>query len=241
MTSNEIIAKIKTRGYWRIVFEPLEFIPDKYPISDCKELVNKNKVSMRGWDYPHYPVRQDDDSKLEPGNNYWQGWIDWERYKEFWRFYQSGQFVHYLGVREDWSEDIIFKNMWEQGDRTIKPGEALGVVSTTFLMTEIFHFLSRLMIDGVYQTGVKVKISLINTSNRQLFIESFDRVPFTSPRTTAGSELNYEITLSKGDLLTDINKAAEQVIVFFYKRFGWDPPNIEVIKSDQEKLVSGRL
>ena len=40
--------------------------------------------------------------------------IDWENYVEYWRFYQSGQFLHLDGMKEDWMEQ---REMYDSGDR----------------------------------------------------------------------------------------------------------------------------
>lgn len=51
MTGNEVIEKIKTKGYWEILFEPLgEKIIERF--SKCKELMINSSVELRGWDSP---------------------------------------------------------------------------------------------------------------------------------------------------------------------------------------------
>lgn len=240
MKSEDVINKIKTKGYWRILFEPVE-IENLNPLSKCKELVEKNHIQMRGWDYPHFPIRIGDDSQLETGQNYYQGWIDWDNHIEFWRMYQSGQFVHYLALREDWSQDLRYQSMWRKEDLTPSEGEALGVTGTIFQITEIYNFLSRLCQDGVYKNGVKVSISLKNTENRTLIIESFNRVGFSTPKKTVAKEIPFEQTHIPEEIIKDPNELALQIIVKLFQIFQWEQPNIEVIKSDQEKLISGRL
>ena len=72
------------RGYWRINFEPLVYEKKLDNLGVCKEVVEKNMVSLRGWNYPHFPHRVGNDAGLEPGSNYYEGWISWFNHREFW-------------------------------------------------------------------------------------------------------------------------------------------------------------
>ncbi len=240
MTGNEVIEKIKTKGYWRILFEPLgENIIE--PFSKCKELMINSSVELRGWDYPHIPKRTGDDTAFEPGNNYWQAWLDWKEYAhfEFWRFYQSGQFIHYRAISQDWEDNVVYKNMWEH-DTPLKSGEFLGVVGTTFLITEIFQFASKLASEGIYDEGLKISISIHNTAGRKLFVDSQGRIPFTSEKKTAANEITHSSVYSKEDIINLPSQKALDFILFFFERFGWEP-NPKMIEDDQEKLINRKI
>ena len=241
MRYQDVIKTIKSRGYWRISFEPLN--GNKLTLAQCKGLVQKDAVHLRGWDYPHIPQRQGEDTALEPGDNYWQGWLDWqgENHKEFWRMYQSSQFIHYLGLREDWIEELKMGNMWQREDETFSSGQALGVVATTYQITEIFEFLSRLMIDGLYEEGVKVTVALRNTQGRRLAVDNFQRVGFSTPKITSGENISFSKQYTKDEIVSDPKGKSLEAIVHLFERFGWSPPNIEVIKSDQEKFLEGKI
>lgn len=243
MKYQEIIDKIKIKGYWRIIYEPLVFNERSISLSKCKELVDKNSVQLRGWDYPHVPIRIGDDTAIEPGDNYWQAWLDWqdEKHKEFWRMYQSTQFIHYLGLREDWLDNYAIKSLWDQHEQSFKPGEALGVVGTTYQITEIFEFLSRLMKDDLYKEGVKLTISLNNTQDRKLVVDQFQRVGFMSPKKTSAEKIEFSEEYSKEDILSDTKGKAQEAIIYIFERFGWNPPNIEAINSDQVKFLEGKI
>lgn len=242
MTHEEVIKTIKSKGYWRISFEPLEYIEQAIQLSKCKELVEKNSLHLRGWDYPHVSHRQGDDSKLEVGANYWQSWLDWkgENHKEFWRMYQSTQFIHYLALREDWLDGYRQRNIMSD-DSYVREGEGLGVVATTYQITEIFEFLTRLMTDGLYESGVKVSIALHNTRNRSLLVDSSHRIGFSYLRQTSADIIPFEGTYSKEEIMEKAKDKAFDAIVYFFERFGWESPNIEVIKSDQDNFLSGRI
>ena len=243
MKYNDVINTIKSKGYWRISFEPLVYQEQKLSLSECKELVEKNSIHLRGWDYPHIPRRIGDDTALEVGNNYWQGWLDWqgESHKEFWRMYQSSQFIHYLALREDWLDEFKLKSMWSNEDENFQTGQALGVISTTYQITEIFEFLARLVTSGLYAEGVSVSIYLHNTQGRRLIIEPFQRMGFSLPKKTFSGIITFEKKYSKDEIVSDSKGKSLEAIVHFFERFGWSPPNIEVIKSDQQNFLEGKI
>jgi len=79
---------------------------------------------------------------------------EWEQYLELWRFYQSGQFVDFMGLDEDWRDQ---SKLWPPpGDW--KPCLFLDVEETVFQLTEIFEFAARLSLTeaGDEITNLKV-------------------------------------------------------------------------------------
>jgi len=237
MTRDDVIADIKTKGYWRINFEPLT-LQGKLTIPECKNLVEKSVISLRGWNYPHIP-NDSDTSGTGVGNNFYEGWFESPNVhiKEFWRLYQSGQFIHYVSTRYDWIENFKPSSMWAHDDE-FGEGPFLGAIDTTYGITEIFQFLERLTKAGLYDEGVNVSITLNNTAGRYLLVDHPMRIPFTSPKQTQESSLEYNIKLTKGDILADPKKLAEDAIVHFFVRFKWFEPNIAVIKQDIENLLA---
>src|SRR3989338_273974 len=110
MTEKEIIAKIKSRGYWKVQFRPTVFnktlMPDRNALRD---IVQKNSVEIRGWDYPHISHWSNPQQRRPTvGDDFVEGGVDWSEFVEFWRMYQSGQFIHLFGVHEDWFD----RNQW---------------------------------------------------------------------------------------------------------------------------------
>jgi hypothetical protein len=232
----DLINKIKSHGYWRINFQPVVAIQKLKALADCRNIVEKNSVSLRGWNYPHFPQRQSNDTGIETGNNFYQGWTDWECYKEFWRMYQSGQFLHYLALREDWwqSERGILCNR-----KDITPGTILGVIMTTYQITEIYEFLSRLARNGIYDEGVIVNISLNNTLNRKLWIDDPRRMEFSYDRVVGTDRIELPIKRYRRDeIIVQSKTLAFEAIIYIFERFSWDNPPIDAIKKDQEALLT---
>ncbi len=233
-----LLDKIKSRGYWRVNFQPLISNVKIDTLQKCREVVDKNSVELRGWDFPHIPRKEDETTGIAFVDSFCEGWVDWEFYKEFWRMYKSGQFLSYLALREDWFEEDGMRMGWA---KKIKPGTSLGIVSSViYEITEIYEFLSRLAQTGLYDEGVKVSLSLHNTKDRELWVEDQMRAPFMTPRRNSASELTFSQTYTKDEIVTNPKGLSNKMILDLTDRFGWNPP-AEQIMSDQDKLLSGRI
>lgn len=233
-----LLTKIKSRGFWIINFRPLIYEDKIKNLFDCKNIVEKNIVSLRGWNYPFFPLIEKDNMKLSAGQNFYEGWVDWQAHKEIWRIYQSGQFIHLLALREDWYEE---SEWFKEIAKKIKPETSLGIIHATYLITEIFEFLRRLVSENLYNEGIKVVISLNNAQNRVLWLEDGSRVPLSKTYSTASSILEYSKEFSKNQIETNSKNISLEVIKFFFDKFGWHHCPIDVVKSDQEKLLSNRI
>jgi len=146
-----------------------------------QNIVERSTVNPSWLDCPHFPTHKGDNAGLEPGENFYQGWVDDKDHKEFWRMYQSGEFILYLALCEDWLEEASEQqNLHEK----IKPMSSLRIVEgVEFRMTEIFVFLSQLGTAGIYDDGVHVSITLHNTENRELWMDVNWRKLFHSYKT----------------------------------------------------------
>jgi len=236
MSSKEIVEKIKSRGYWRINFQPLVNSQKLKKVSDCKDIVEKNNVSLRGWDYPHFPSRT---NELGLGKNFCQGWIDWGFLKEFWRMYQSGQFVNYLALREDWFD---VDDWYGERTKSIIHGSCLEIIWTVYQITEIYEFLSRLANKGIYDEGVNVIIALNNTTNRKLWIINPSRAPLSYDRVNPMETIELPPKqYNKDEIITKSKELALEMIIEIFTRFNWDNPPIETIKEDQNNLLQKKL
>ncbi len=232
---SNIIKKIKSRGYWRINFLPFIHEERLSPLSKCKDIVEKNVVQLRGWDYPHFPRRKDDDTSLDPGNDYYEGWVDWRTHKELWRMYQSGQFIHYRGLREDWyDEDTFFSP-----ERKIPKMVNLGVLQTIFQITEIYEFLLGLMKEGIYRDGLELSIILCNTKNRILWLDNPMRVPFMEEKNTIAQNIPFKKEYSEIEVIEDSSELAIVTILYFFERFNWIPSE-DLIRKDQQDFLKRR-
>ena len=91
---SELLGKIRYRGYWRVNIRPYSFVGKR--ITDHSELLHilqKTSVEFKGWGFPHI----DGWRKPDEGPDWIGQEISWDCIRELWRFYQSGQFIHYFG------------------------------------------------------------------------------------------------------------------------------------------------
>ena len=244
-----LIDLIKQRGYWRVNFYPPTFEVDRLRITQCKETIEGNNISLRGWDYPHIEPSGRTDGNGESGSysNYYESWTDWGNHIEFWQMYQSGQFLHYRALAEDWQ-----KRRHEAIEEKLKPIPAsngngfipkdplkiLDIDRAVFQITEVFEFIRRLVNDQaqIYEEGMQLSVGLHNTAKRRLFLNDFMRGGLLHEYRTMGDNIELPYSLSKGELLLDSAAQALKVILDLFNRFGWDPSN-DVVKNIQEKLL----
>jgi len=228
-----ILEKIRSRGYWKVVIRPSVF--NQYQIPEpgrCKKLVRDNSVRLRGWDYPHYDLRTEPSCGLD----YVEQFTDWQDHIEAWRFYQSGQFIHYIALWEDWQEEYPFGGYSQR----IPSGEYLSIISTVFLLTEVYEFASRLGTNGIFGDSCEIQISLSNTMNRRL--KTFDlRRPLFSEFKTMSTEIPRSVSLSTADLMGRSAELALEHVVWLFQRFNWDEIQAEIFKDDQRKLLDKRI
>lgn len=237
MTAQKTLEELKSRGYWKINFRPLSLDENISNLSDCLDLVTNNKVSLRGWSYPYVPNENVDRKGIVPGNNYYEGWISSRIHLELWRMYQSMQFIHFCALWEDWEkEDIFFHH-----ENPKEPGSVLNVIGTTYHFVEIYEFLRRLVRAGLYQQGVQVKIELCNTDGRKLMIDDPFRGRFFQEYKTGAQDISFDQQYESENILLSAQELATDCIVHFFRRFGWNQPNIQAIKEDQRKLLSGKI
>lgn len=233
----EFLKKIKSRGYWRVNFQP---VVDKIKLptmETCREIVEKSSVSLRGWNYPHIPNRNDDTTGYAPCVNYYEGWIDWENHKEFWRMYKSGQFLHYTVLREDWFDEELLLGSIER--EKVAPMAKLNIIgSVIYELTEICEFLARLVRSGLYDEGVVIDISLNNTAGRELWISDPNRGPFFHSYKTGAEIIPFFEQLTKEQILKSPRDLALRIMRFVFENFDWHNPSPDVLRKDQENLLN---
>jgi hypothetical protein len=232
------LDRIRSRGYWRINFQPLLLLEEKLSLGECRDAVERNAVKVRGWQYPYVPVKNDDQQGSLPSGEFLEAWIDWWNHIEYWRLYRSHQFLHYLALREDW----FAESDWEKDKaKVITPGQALGTARTIWQITEIFEFLSRLGRGGFYPSGAIISLSLENTEGRQLWVDDPQRMPFLDEKKTGAARIEIKREMSSTDFSTEGAEIARSVLTELFDHFGWRNPSVENIRAQQEQLLTGKL
>lgn len=236
------LTKISKSGYWRVRFLPaveVDKIVEKR--QDLKDVVAKNSLQLRGWDYPHIPTGNPAHQGMYLVQDHYEGWIDWDRHKEVWRIFENGQYIHLFALREDWSSEDVFS---PQNDRyrTVESGKILEVIGTIYTITEIFAFLRNLYASEFYKFDVNVEISLRNTQGRKLFIWDPSRAPLFGDYECHAPEVTFSKRLvTKGEILSNFQDIALSYLIELFSQFQWENPPIQVLKEDQNKLLERRL
>ncbi len=220
-----LLERIRAVGHWRVNIRPHPPLPERLTLQRCLEEVERARVSIRGWDYPHVSRRQDDHGGAERVGEYFENWCDWQSQVEFWRMYRSAQFLSYNALNEDL--DGSYHNP--------PPGSFLDIRDAIYSVTEFCEFARRLHANGVHENGSELKISLSNTEGRQLWVGP-GRIPFFDPMRTNASTILIERLVWPEDWTAGAIDIALSILLELFDHFGWNPAASQ-IKGDQEKFM----
>lgn len=234
---------VLSRPRWRVNFRPLVHRPIHISsIARALEIVTQNRVALRGWDFPHISSQN-----KGYGPNWVASWSDFVGHLEYWRFYQSAQFLYLGSIGEvtepDWNAKIreTMKNhlKWNNDINVNEVPGFISIVNLVYTVTEVFEFAARLSQSGIYEDALKIHISLIDIKGFLLAADA-NRL-WHSAYAATERELHREVTLTPAALVSTSANEALSAIVWFFERFGWLQPPIEVLREDQQKLITGRI
>ena len=222
--------------HWRVNIRPGQYQPDAIPsLQRCIELVERNCVRLRGWDYPHLSHRHEERAY---GNDWIASWSSFMGHCEYWRLYQSAQFIHVFSVREatepDWREKLQAETashlrQLRDIDWSSVPG-FLSLINFTYCVTEIVEFATRMAQAGVYQGQLELTIRLkgirgfvLTTSWERAWLNYY-----------AASEdlIGNTWHVNSDSLLSESAQWVLDLLLWFFERFGWLNPSPEVLRSD---------
>jgi hypothetical protein len=237
----DLIEKIKKNGYWKVIIRPIIFDENKISnLEECKKIIESSVVSLRGWNYPHI----DKGGIKISGNDSIESYCDstWLGYFEYWRFYQSGQFVHYFSMREDYRIDEKEIQRIQRQSAT-KSTKLLDIISTLYSVTEIFEFAQRLASKDILGNTIEISIELGGVENRELFFwDSFSRWLNNNYICTFRDEnILVKRALSKEELITKSSETALSTCMEIFKKFNWSDAPEQVFVGDQKKFLEKRL
>jgi hypothetical protein len=238
------MGKIKSTGYWRVNIRPTKFEKTRIDSPDhCWKLVELCRVYLRGWDYPHMEEKTIGEDWVQSGVD-----LDTFGHVELWRFYQSGQFIHYFSCLEDYREKEV--NTLIKGSRAgrlLQKGaldqgrySGLSVLSTLYRVTEIFEFAARLAQREVLQPSLEISIKLVGMENRTLFFWDPGRQLLDAyfPQI---NEILFEKKLSIGESIAESHANALDATIYIFGKFRWLSPSRQILAEDQRKFLERRL
>jgi len=230
--------------HWRVNFRPQDYIEEAIPsLSECFRIVEKNCVRLRGWEYPLLNPYRDQRGQ---GKNWVASWAHFGGHIEYWRLYQSGQFLHLFSVRESteegWREKLEAAAKWHlifdrEKDFKKVPG-FISLVNFIYCITEIVEFLARLSQAGIYKGPVSLDIHLRKINGFVLTTE----IERAWTRYCAANQdvLGSTWTVSTEELIQDSAGQALALVMWFFERFGWMDPSREVIRRHIDDFLKGR-
>lgn len=213
-----LLGRIRQRGFWRVVIRSGHFerlrIPDK---TSLYPLLRGRAVRLRGWGYPQV--------EANPDHRIGQDWIDqeseWNYHLEYWRLYQSGQFIDFAGVKEDWRDRSSLSPLPDGW----RPGHRLPITDTVYRFTEIFEFAARLALTDAYAVDDRVylEIALHGLEGRQLYADDSKRSLLFGLQPAAIAEYSRALDLSRIELAANAYEPALQAAAELFALFQWQP------------------
>lgn len=213
----DVLKKLKSRGYFRIELRPTKFAKDNFTLTECKEIIEKNQVRLRGWYFPHMGKDYGD---FFSADDHVVGFIDTSRHCEIFKMFRSGQFVYYLNFWEDWINYTPYGYNVKTEEGKTRPN-VKETVMTLYTVTEIFLFASRLASSNFPDKNMYVSIELKDCQGRGLILDQF------------GSHLNQfyqckipEFKIDKNipleEIMTNYASLALDTTFEIFERFNWD-------------------
>ena len=229
----ETLRQIKSKGYWKVVLRPFphkERVPN---ITDLEGILQRSTVQLRGgWDFPHV----DRSRRPRFGTDYieqavnLEGGGDFPDIKEFWRFYQSGQFIYFGAFLLDWTRSTSSWTQQPPADPCRQP--LLGAGDIVCRYAEFMEFASALSLSEAGSSRIGVEITPTRLCGRVLWLDHSHPIPTWEEPPTDGFPKGQEFPrdeLVAGTRSIGLAWARELV-----RRFGLDLgiDRLEQIRSD---------
>jgi hypothetical protein len=224
----QVKTKIESRGNWQTIIRPAKHVPDRVKnIIALEDILRGARVSIRGWDFPHFDDRL---RATTVAQDYIAQSVSWDAYHEVWRFHQSGQFHDLAAFTEDWRSP----DGWVPAERGWEPGKYLGIERTIYRMIETFILAGRLAGTAAGDEKMYIRATLRGLAKRQLE-PSPDMMPSIIPHVASVAEYRLEGEFDRGDLTNAPNDYALEWSRELFRRFGWDA-QMDVLKALAERF-----
>jgi len=222
----EFLEKIKGRGHWHIIIRPKVFVEERIPtLGGCQRIIEQNQIRFRGWSFPYL-----DSGSLQRKLDHIEHCCAFRFINETWRFYQSGQFVYFGGLVEDWLEN----------DPT-QSGSVLSILSVLYRLSEVYEFATRLAQQEVFGDSVVLKVNLVGMKDRLLWSQNPSELlawGLERGYQCGVAELPRERTFEVGSLVAQSREHSFEHFSWVMDRFGFVPSDV-IFKGEQAKFLKG--
>lgn len=217
-----LMDNINQYGHMRINYRPTG-APANLTLPECESILRDNVVMLRGWDYPHVAIRNDEYGGTVIADQYFETWCKWSSHIEFSRLYRSGQFISYRAIHEDIEQ-------WPRAP------EGLGLETTgaVYSITEIFEHAFRLHRSGLYQEGLELNVRWYKMNGRKLFVSDFNRMPFSYPQTATTDTIELTASLSPTELSGSSLEHSNRMALELFYRFTWKASKDAIMKTQED-------
>jgi len=236
---NEVLDEIKKGPYWQFRFFPNKVDDsDKdviQSLNDLKKLIETSQVRLRYWYFPHI-----NHERFLPKENYFEIETIFDETKEFWRFYQSGQFIMFANVYEDALVKQKRMPYWPPFGSN-NPKGYVEFLITIYHITEFYLFTKRIL-DKVPQIQeLNIELSINNIEGYELFSGEFKRELFSS-YTSSSQVIRIPLkTLKREALISSYSKIALEDVKYIFERFNWLEQPTLIFEEEQAKLLERRI
>lgn len=235
LSEDQIVSKIKESAHWRVVLHPSQFKKDRIGrLSELWKIVEETQVCFRGWYYPHISYREEERVR---GINYIGYCSQSRRYTEYWRFYQSGQFIHLFTFHEDDPDYADTLRRCLQGEVPLTPQQFasihgfVDIVSAVYTFTEIFELAGRLTQQEILHPDCQIMIGMHNIQGHALSFSTFNRALYDLYIAQVNT-LEKSWTLNSEELIARVRDLAVEASLWFFERFGMEV--IEQVVADMQ-------
>lgn len=232
MTIQEIVSQIKKCGYWEVVIkpEPRQYVKEKIKFDTLIDIVKTNQVRYRDLPFPHLAKGKYSGYYIK--ETYIESFTQSPYYLGAFRFYKSGQFVHYARMLEDIRGTT--RSIFEQSDPP-RDIHYLSPAACIFQLTEIFLFASRLATKGVLGDSANIQITLHNLNGRVLRHNDNEHFPFYDKYVCHSDKIECCCKKTPVELQAEHDDLAIQECIKILEQFNFLSKHIHKnLKSDQQ-------
>lgn len=214
-SEGQLLALIRTRGYWKVIVRPATFVEHRLERLELFPVASGASVQLRGWDFPHIDTNEQPHIDAE-----WAGQVvDWQHALELWRLYRSGQLLSISGIFSEWRDRSSF---WPATSGWV-PNAFLGVGETIARLTEILEFAARLSQTKAGDLSMVVDVTFENMKNRLLVGDSPNRAPLRGGYRSGVESIRITRTVARTELIPRARALAGECSEELFSYFGWKP------------------
>jgi hypothetical protein len=226
MPDTDVLAKIRSRGYWDVAIHPGHQLDRALALQDLTRLLEANTVRMRGWPVPFIDHR----NRIRRGNDWIGQDIDAQNvdHYEAWRFFTSAQFTQLRAISADWRVNR---------ERTAVPRWASAVIEVwevLYYLTELVELAARRTLASSARSFV-IDATLTGMQDRALIsgtpMREFDQAYLFSE-----NDIRVKESVSSSHLTAEPRQIAVEMSAAVLARFGFHATS-GVLEDYQRELL----